>query len=80
MENALDDRDNIIFKMRLDHKNRVLLLRNNNSDLRSKLSGSVQLEKYDRACDLIHMMDQQKQKLNAEFNKFAKDRQDISGI
>ena len=35
---------------------------------------------YQRACDLINMLDQQKQKFKDEFNKFAKERQNISGI
>ena len=46
-EKALDDRENIIFQMRLDHKTRARLLRNSLTQVRTKLAGSISLEKYE---------------------------------
>jgi centrosomal protein CEP290 len=46
-EKALDDRDNTIFQMRIDHKTRARLLRNNLTEARTKLSGAVPIEKYE---------------------------------
>ena len=47
VEKALDDRENTIFQMRLDHKTRARLLRNNLAEVRLKLAGSISLEKYE---------------------------------
>lgn len=46
--------------MRLDHNSRVRLIRSSLTDLRSKLTGSISIEKYDRACELIHILDSQR--------------------
>jgi centrosomal protein CEP290 len=74
LEKALDDRENSLFKLRIDGKMRARLLQNTLSDLRSKLAGSSSFEKYEKACNLIHSLDQQRVIMKAEMQQTMEEK------
>ncbi|KAI9101929.1 hypothetical protein DFS34DRAFT_436911 [Phlyctochytrium arcticum] len=57
LENRVDERDEIIFHLRLDHKVRSRELQSNISELRGKLIGSVLLDKHERTCERVRILD-----------------------
>ncbi|KNC97427.1 uncharacterized protein SPPG_09464 [Spizellomyces punctatus DAOM BR117] len=60
LEKSIDERDNIIFQLRLDQKSSMRLLQKSASDLRAKLAGAVYLDKYERACERTRILEARK--------------------
>ncbi|KAJ3152611.1 hypothetical protein HDU89_001304 [Geranomyces variabilis] len=51
LEKEIDDRDSVIFHLRMEQKSRTRTLQRSLSDLRTRLAGTVILDKYERACN-----------------------------
>ena len=70
VEKALDDRESTLFQMRIDHKMRTRMLQNTISEARAKMAGSISIEKFERACELVQILDRQKMTLTQEKNEY----------
>ncbi|TPX37071.1 hypothetical protein SmJEL517_g00935 [Synchytrium microbalum] len=66
LERALDDRDACLFKARHDCRSTINDLRKTVQSMRLRLAGSVTLERYQRACDQLHLAYVQTKAMNDE--------------
>eukprot|EP00842_Homolaphlyctis_polyrhiza_P002585 jgi/Hompol1/3327/HPOL_003201-RA len=77
MEQARDDRDRLMFSLRLETKARIRLMQTTVSELRMRLAGMVLFGKHERACNTIQRLDQKKQQLETRLAVLAADKRDI---
>ncbi|KAJ3236898.1 hypothetical protein HDU78_004338 [Chytriomyces hyalinus] len=60
LERAIDDRDSIIFQIKMDSRNSLRLLQKAVSEMRARLAGHVTLEKHERVCAVARHLDARK--------------------
>ncbi|KAJ3239734.1 hypothetical protein HDU81_005450 [Chytriomyces hyalinus] len=60
LERAIDDRDSIIFQIKMDSRNSLRLLQKAVSEMRARLAGHVTLEKHERVCAVARHLDSRK--------------------
>ncbi|KAJ3289656.1 hypothetical protein HK104_007316 [Borealophlyctis nickersoniae] len=74
LEKGVDERENIIFQIRVDNKNRLRYVQRMLSEARIKLSGAVALDKHERTCELVRTLDARKTELSKEIRHLVDER------
>nr|KAJ3422939.1 hypothetical protein HK105_005441 [Polyrhizophydium stewartii] len=77
MEQARDERDRLMFNLRMDTKARVRLVHKNMSELRLKLAGMVLISKHERACGMLRTLDDRKRALESDLVQLQAEKQQI---
>ncbi|KAK6098993.1 40S ribosomal protein S26 [Batrachochytrium dendrobatidis] len=76
-EQAKDDRDQLLFDLRIKTKGRVRLMQKTLSELRLKLSGVVPLGKHEKACNMIRILDDRKRKAELQLDAVSHEKQEM---
>ncbi|KAJ3119912.1 hypothetical protein HK098_005020, partial [Nowakowskiella sp. JEL0407] len=74
LENLIDAHEHTMYQMRLDHKSRNRMLLKSLSETRSKIAGTVLLDKHERTCDLVLTLDHKRSALEKQLDKALKSK------
>ncbi|KAI8621520.1 hypothetical protein BC830DRAFT_180184 [Chytriomyces sp. MP71] len=68
LERAVDERDALIFQIKMDSRNSLRLLQKAVSEMRTRLAGHVTLEKHERVCATAQSLDYRKMECEDKVN------------
>ncbi|KAJ3183418.1 hypothetical protein HDU87_006737 [Geranomyces variabilis] len=77
LEKEIDDRDSVIFHLRMEQKSRTRTLQRSLSDLRTRLAGTVILDKYERACNRFRDIHARKRELDERLTTLSTEKYEL---